>query len=67
MFKIVVNGEPVCLESNINLRELLQVLKIATPAVAIEMNQQIVSSADFERIVLQAGDQLEIVTLVGGG
>lgn len=67
MLKIIVNGESLELASHFNIRELLKQLKITTPAVAVEVNQQIVSPCDYDRIQLQEGDVLEIVTLVGGG
>ena len=35
--------------------------------IAVEKNGEIVPKADYERIVLQDGDVLEIVSFVGGG
>lgn len=35
--------------------------------VAVERNGDIVFRADYDRVILQAGDSLEIVSFVGGG
>lgn len=35
--------------------------------VAVERNREIVPKSAFDRVVLTAGDELEIVQFVGGG
>lgn len=37
------------------------------PPFAVEVNQQLVRRPAYESAVLKAGDEVEIVTLVGGG
>lgn len=64
---VTVNGTELQLDNNATIAELLESLKIVTPAIAIELNRQIVSQNEFESHTLSQGDVLEIVTLVGGG
>jgi thiamine biosynthesis protein ThiS len=46
---------------------MLQGLELAPGRVAVERNREIVSRADHARVTLREGDQLEVVTFVGGG
>ncbi|MBX3440026.1 MAG: sulfur carrier protein ThiS [Planctomycetaceae bacterium] len=65
--RIIVNGEARDVAAGTSVGELLVSLNIRTRAVAVERNLEIVPSAHHAECVLSEGDQLEIVTLVGGG
>lgn len=47
--------------------ELIESIGLKGKFVAVERNREIVSFRLFEQTVLHEGDELEIVTLVGGG
>lgn len=64
---ITLNGSPREVEEGRALPALLAELGAAAEHVAVEHNGEIVERADFARVVLQAGDRLEIVRFVGGG
>ena len=64
---IIVNGTPRELKQPLSVAELLEHLKISPRGVAVEVNLQLVSRAQHAQRQLADGDQLEIVTLVGGG
>ncbi len=64
---LLINGEERDVPEGATIRELLAVLEISTDLVAVEVNGELVPRTQFDRHVLQAGDRLEIVTLVGGG
>lgn len=64
---ISVNGQPMRLADGTTVAGLLQRLKLAPAQVAVEVNQRVAPRADHERLVLHAGDEVEIVTFVGGG
>jgi thiamine biosynthesis protein ThiS len=51
----------------ITVQGLLEQLEIRHGRVAVERNLEIVPKRAFADTVLQDGDSLEIVTLVGGG
>ena len=67
MIDITVNERALNVEQGTTLAQLLVHLEISSPAIAVEVNQQLRPRNQFESTVLEAGDILEIVTLVGGG
>lgn len=67
MIEIVINGETKSVEAGLSIANFLEQLNLTSPAVAVEVNQQIQPRDTHHQTVLQNGDVLEIVTLVGGG
>ena len=65
--EIFVNGDPRQVEAGCTVAKLLEELKLQPRYLAVERNQQLVPRATHAACVLQAGDKIEIVTLVGGG
>lgn len=65
--EISINGEPRQVEVNCTVAHLLEELKLQTRYLAVERNQELVPRATHAACVLQPGDCIEIVTLVGGG
>lgn len=65
--EIIVNDKPRQIAEGTTLAELLTELKFQPKFVAVERNLELVPRAEHQDCVLQAGDQLEVVTLVGGG
>lgn len=65
--KVVVNGEPRTLAEGVTVRDLLAMLKLDPRYLAVELNRRVIPRAEHHRQMLQEGDQVEIVTLVGGG
>ena len=65
--QIVLNGVPLPVEVPLTLAELIARFDLTPQRVAIEVNQNLVKRADFGKTTLSDGDQVEIVTLVGGG
>ena len=65
--RIQVNGEPREVDDELTISGLLALLEVQTPLVAVERNRQIVTRSQHGSTRLVEGDQIEIVTLVGGG
>lgn len=65
--KIQVNGTPREVPAGTTISELLRQLDVTAQAVAVEVNFELVPRARHAEHALQQGDQLEVVTLVGGG
>ena len=65
--KIIVNGTTRELPRPISVAELLQRLEIPPRGVAVEVNLELIPRGRHAEHQLAEGDQLEIVTLVGGG
>ncbi len=64
---ITVNGVARVLKRPVRLAHLLQELDFRTKALAVEVNMQLVPRSQHETCLVRPGDQLEIVTLAGGG
>jgi sulfur carrier protein len=67
MITLEVNGKQVELEAPIPLVLYLEKLGVNPRAVAVEHNGEIVQHAKFAAVVLEEGDRVEIVRMVGGG
>jgi thiamine biosynthesis protein ThiS len=64
--KLRVNGKECEVAPGTRLEELLATLKTPTERVAVERNRKLVRKSEFF-LVLEENDELEVVTLVGGG
>ena len=67
MLQITINGEARTLADKPSLAELLDRLGYDRSRVAVEVNQEVVPRKTHPEHYLNAGDTVEIVTLVGGG
>lgn len=65
--RVLVNGEPCELNEGATIAELLAARQMAGRQVAVEVNLEVVPRSQHEQHVLCEGDQLEVVSLVGGG
>lgn len=64
---VVVNGRPLPWRPHLTLAALLQELGAAGSGVAVERNARVVRRAEHGATLLEPGDRIEIVRLVGGG
>jgi thiamine biosynthesis protein ThiS len=67
MLRIEVNGEPREVPDGASVAELLGLLGLAAPKVAVERNLEIVPRSAWDATRLAAGDRLEVVHFIGGG
>ena len=67
MVLLRINGEDRRFEVAPTVGELLETLKVAPNAVAVEVNRTIVPRRAHEIHQLEDGDEIEVVTFVGGG
>ena len=65
--KIQLNGNPYEINTETNLNQLLNRLKIKKTKVAIEVNGVIVEKNKYPKVILNKGDKVEIVHFIGGG
>ena len=65
--KIQLNGNLYEINSETNLAQLLNKLKIEETKVAIEVNGVIVEKNKYPKVILNKGDRVEIVHFIGGG
>lgn len=64
---IYINGKPHVLTAPTTLVELIEQLGLTGKRIAVELNQEIAPRSQYNQIVLQENDQLEIVHAIGGG
>ena len=65
--RIKVNGQWQDAEDELSVAALLESLSLEPRRVAVELNKQIVRRATYAETSLADNDEIEIVTLVGGG
>ncbi|TWT85875.1 sulfur carrier protein ThiS [Posidoniimonas polymericola] len=65
--KLLVNGDPHDAPDGCTIAGLLEQLEIRVKHVAVERNRELVPRALHAETTLAEGDELEVVTLVGGG
>lgn len=65
--RITVNGDERRVPPGTSVADLLTELALPLAAVAVEKNRRIVRREAQRETVLEDGDALEIVTLIGGG
>ncbi len=65
--RVRVNGEDHDIPEGTTVTALLALLKIVADRVAVERNRLVVKRATYEHTHLLPGDEIEILTFVGGG
>ena len=68
--KINVNGEEKSIEldqENVLLSKALNSMGYQPNTIVVELNNLIINSINWENVKLKDGDNLEIVSIVGGG
>jgi len=65
--KVFINGETKEIAKQFNLLELLREFSLPSERIAIELNRQVVRKKDWESILVNDADKIEIVHFVGGG
>jgi thiamine biosynthesis protein ThiS len=67
MLSITLNGEPKRVRAGMSIAELAAEIGLDPAKVAVERNLEIVPRSTLAAVLLEDGDQLEIVHFVGGG
>lgn len=67
MIQITVNGQSVEIDSPMTVDELLDSVDVPPNYLAVEVNAEVVPREEYTSRIVETGDQVEVVTLVGGG
>jgi len=62
-----INGEEERFDTEPTIRDVLDRIEAPPAAVAVEVNRRIVPRSTHAEHVLRDGDEVEVVTFVGGG
>jgi sulfur carrier protein len=65
--RLQINGEEKEFAGGLSLADLIAQLGMKSDRVAVELNREIVSRAQWADTSLKDGDKLEVVHFVGGG
>lgn len=65
--KLRINGEAREVPDGLTVRALLDLLELRGERIAVEVNTEVVRKARHAEHQLTDGDEVEIVTFVGGG
>ncbi len=65
--RLQINGDEKQFADGLSLAGLIDELGMKADRVAVELNREIVSRAQWSETALHDGDKLEIVHFVGGG
>lgn len=64
---ITLNGESREWPRPMSVADLLAQLEIDTRTVAVERNRVVVKRATYAETTIESGDEIEVVSFVGGG
>ena len=64
---IILNNELDDVHDGITIKELLDDKNITTKYIAIEINKKIIPKSSYHEHELREGDNIEIITAIGGG
>ncbi|MEL6109889.1 MAG: sulfur carrier protein ThiS [Planctomycetota bacterium] len=67
MISITVNGEVVEIGGEMTVETLLDTVEVPPNYLAVEVNEDVVPRESYGEVTIRAGDNVELVTLVGGG
>ncbi len=67
MVTIQFNGEPKQVDQETTVEVLLLEAGVSIKFCAVERNLEIVPKQEYPTLMLEEGDAIEVVTLVGGG
>ena len=67
MITITVNGRPVEIDAPMTVEQLLDTVDVPPNYLAVEVNADVVPRQEYTERVVGPGDDVEVVTLVGGG
>ncbi len=65
--RIILNGEEIIFDREINISNLLERYSLDKRKIAVERNLEIVPQSNFEEVILNEGDRIEIIHFIGGG
>ena len=67
MLEVTINGESHSFAAGTTIGQMLEELELPGEGVAVEVNRNIVPRRSHGEALLADGDEVEVVTFVGGG
>jgi len=67
MIVVMINGKDCSFEEEMNVADILALLDIQEPAIAVALNMEVVPKSEHGRTIVHHGDRMEIIRPVQGG
>lgn len=67
MIRVTINDEEKTFNENITIEEMLKELGLNDKIIVVVRNEDIICQEDYSKIILEDGDKIELVRIVGGG
>ncbi len=67
MPQVHINGEPVQIDAPVPIATLLATANVPPNYLAVEVNETVIPRETHAEHLIDDGDRVEVVTLVGGG
>ena len=64
---IMINGENFFFDKSLTIDKLIKKNNISLQNIVIEINKEIITKSLWGKYKLNSGDEIEIITAVGGG
>ncbi len=64
---IKLNGKRYMIPENISVSGLLLKLEVKTKWIAVQINDKIIEKSDFEKVIVDVNNEVEIIQPMGGG
>jgi sulfur carrier protein len=64
---ITLNGNKQVISPNLSIEDLVNLLKLDKNLIAVEVNGNIIRKNEYSSYKINENDEIEILTLIGGG
>jgi sulfur carrier protein len=64
---VLINGEKREVPERVNLKALLELFSMPSRRIAVEVNRNVIRRAEWETLILDENDRIEVIHFVGGG
>jgi thiamine biosynthesis protein ThiS len=65
--KILLNGKETEIRESLSLQQLLMQMGVPLELIACEVNLKIIKRNQYALTLIQEGDQIEVLQMIGGG
>ena len=66
MIRIILNNNPVELQDEISIADLLVVQKFTFKMIIIKVNDKLIKKSEYD-IIIKDGDKVDVIHLISGG
>ncbi len=67
MLRLTVNGEERAADAGLSVQQFLEANNLVLPFMAVARNGEVLHKHEYPKVLLEDGDRLEVVRMVGGG